>query len=114
MVSVQTGRKDSWKEAPRGGEVKEPAARLGAMDVAAAAASSCAVVCAVPHAPVVWESPEPRLVEPNPDMFAVDVTLRRHGMCNGANCTTERESARDFAVQYKDGYDLRRRSVYHS
>ena len=48
--------------------------------VAAATSSHEAPAPAVSHDPVVWESPEPRVVEPDADLYFVNVTLRRHGM----------------------------------
>ena len=47
---------------------------------------------------VVWESPEPRVVEPDPDLCSIDVTLRRHGMYHGANMITDHENAMHHAV----------------
>ena len=95
MSSVRVG----MKEAPRGCGVPPEHARI-----VMCAGEECVPAALHAHAPavsrdpVVWESPEPRVVEPDPDLYSLDVMLRRHGMCHGANMMTDHENAMQHAV----------------
>ena len=95
MSSVRVG----MKEAPRGGGV--PAEHVSIVMCAEeeyVPAALHAPAPAVSRDPVVWESPAPRVVEPAPDLYSIDTTLRRHGMYHGANMMTDHENAMHNAV----------------
>ena len=94
MTSVRVG----MKEAPHGGGVCAPAALQCAEEESVADAAHAYAPAVSRDSVVVWESPEPRVVEPDPDLYSIDVTLRRHGMYHGANMTTDHEDAMHFAL----------------
>ena len=92
-------RECGMKEAPRGGGVPAEHERIVMCEEEECVPAALhAHAPAVSRDPVVWESPEPRVVEPDPDLYSLDVMLRRHGMCHGANMMTDHENAMQHAV----------------